>query len=68
MTEDNVGVCRPAILKLLMGSKNIILFKTINVKLFLSVTSLIFLALNSIGNNFHTTSSEGNSRLQQVFK
>lgn len=42
MTEDNVGICRPAVLKLLMESTNIILFETLNVKLFLSVTSVIF--------------------------
>lgn len=45
MTEDNVGVCRPAVLKLHMDSKNIVLFKTINVKLFLLVTSVIILGL-----------------------
>lgn len=43
MTEDNVGTCRPALLKLLMESKNIVLFQTINVKLFLSVTGVICL-------------------------
>lgn len=39
--EDTVGTCGPACWKLLMESENIVLFHTINVKLFLSVNSVI---------------------------
>lgn len=41
MSEDAVGTCGPACWKLLMESENIVLFHTINVKLFLSVNSVI---------------------------
>lgn len=38
VVKDIVETFGPAFLKLLMGSKNIVLFHTIKVKLFLSVT------------------------------